>query len=59
MSKSPSVVPNTLCKLLVSNTSNPNVRAPSDKLLSTQTNKPVSLDDLPSDLPVEDSKFSG
>ena len=53
VSKSPSVVPNTVCKILVSNTNSP--KAPNDKLLSTQTNIPVSLDSMPADLNMEDS----
>eukprot|EP01032_Pedospumella_encystans_P013349 gene13349-15376_t len=52
VSKSPSVVPNSVCKLLVSTSPS---KAGSDKLLSTQTNKPVKMADLPTDLPLEDS----
>ena len=53
VSRSPSVVPNTLCKLLVS-TANA-AKPPADKLLSSQTNQPVSINNMPADLPTEES----
>ena len=57
VSKSPSVVPNTLCKLLVANPTS-STKAGADRLLSTQTNKPVRLADMPADLANEDSSVS-
>lgn len=57
VSRTPSVVPNTLCKLLVANATSSQSKAPNDKLLNTQTNKPVSLHNMPTDLSVEDSNL--
>lgn len=57
VSKSPSVVPNTLCKLLVANPTS-STKAGADRLLSSQTNKPVRLADMPADLANEDSSVS-
>jgi hypothetical protein len=54
VSKSPSVLPNTVCKLLVANPSS-STKLGADRLLSTQTNKSVNLANMPADLASEDS----